>query len=210
MKILNTLNEYRDIYRRAGSIQLFKELAEYTEERTDDEGNPYIAVTGRDWEGVTIPRTEDTEIVTGGTPEEPTYTDPVKENFDTYFATGQTLEIAELKVARKLDITAHRDAVRSSTLVHFNGHGQRIRKSDVSDIDALIRMIEVAGDQNWFYSDESTELLTVQTANNLGLLMGSEVESIYQEEARLKAIVDSYTTAEELESFIAAVEWGEI
>jgi hypothetical protein len=159
---------------------------------------------------------------------------PQKLSLGQTFIEGVILEDIRPMVSKlKKEITALRDTIREYSTVDYNGHQQRFRKSDLSDIDGYQRRLErkqlvAQGEENalaviegrkpniiilnmkWFFYDGSSCNMTVEDFDFLLDLCDQPVLELYTKEATLKYMIDQMATIEELEKVDIATVWNTI
>ena len=136
-----------------------------------------------------------------------------------------------LKEKLEKEITAYRDSLRETSTVDYNGHLQRYRKSDLSDIDyyqARLEKTQIKAQEaegvlalkegrepekitltiTWYFYDGTTSEMTVDDFDDLVALTDGPIEDLYRKEATLKAIINGLSTVEELENFDIAANWA--
>jgi hypothetical protein len=139
-------------------------------------------------------------------------------------------DLAPLKEKLEEEITAYRDLLRETSTVDYNGHLQRYRKSDLSDIDyyqGRLEKAQIKGQKaedklaleegreaekisltmTWYFYDGTTAEMDVDDFDDLVALTDNPIEELYRKEATLKAIINELATVEELESFDISINW---
>ena len=138
--------------------------------------------------------------------------------------------IIPIKEKLKGEITAYRDSLREVSTVEYDGHNQRYRKDDLSDIDYYQNRLEKAQIKaqaledklaieeereaeeirltiEWYFYDGSTAKLGIDDFDNIVALTDFPILELYRKEKALKNKVENIETLEELENFDIESEW---
>ena len=123
--------------------------------------------------------------------------------------------------------------MRETSTVDYNGHLQRYRKSDLSDIDYYQNRLEksqiktqvaenalaieedrepeeIKLTMTWYFYDGTTSEMSVEDFDDLVALTDETIEGLYRKEATLKAAIEGLTTVEELENYDIATNWANV
>lgn len=198
-------------YRYPSYIQLWKLLEEVREPVEVEEGVVEERVTGYYHEVLELPhRAEFDQLREVDEEGNVIVEDYVTENHESLLEEARGLELKAAKSKKEIEITNHRDKVRAEHLVEWEGHKQRIRKEDTSDLDTIKTLAGISGNQYWFFSDKSVEQLTPEQITSLGDAMHTAVMELYRKEATMKAAINSVQTLEEVQAYSVAELWDKI
>ncbi|GLI57708.1 hypothetical protein PM10SUCC1_32220 [Propionigenium maris DSM 9537] len=198
-------------YRYPSYIQLWKLLEEVREPVEVEEGVVEEKVTGYYYDTLELPhRIEFDQLREVDEEGNVIVEDYITENRESLLVEARGLELEAAKSKKELEITNHRDKVRAEHLVEWEGHKQRIRKEDTSDLDTIKTLAGINGNQYWFFSDKSVEQLTPGQITSLGDTMHIAVMELYRKEAAMKTEINSMLTVEEVQAYSIAELWGQI
>ena len=141
-----------------------------------------------------------------------------------------TITLDKYKEKLKEKVTAYRDSLRETSTVEYNGHNQRYRKDDLSDIDYYQGRLEKAQKtaqetenslaleeerdaeeiiltMTWYFYDGTTAEVSIEDFNNIVALTDEPVSELYRKENVLRTQIESLESVEELENFDIESEW---
>jgi hypothetical protein len=138
---------------------------------------------------------------------------------------------SEMKEELLVSVTDLRDTIREYATVSFDGHLQRYRKLDLSDIDFYQRQLEKAQikaqasenalaieegreaeeiilKMNWNFYDGSKREVTVDDFDSILALTFEPIQELYDKESALKEMITNITDIEELANFDVTMNWA--